>query len=215
MPATRLRNKGRETRRRLLEAAQTMLRRNEQQLELTKVARAAKLSSGAPYRYFESKAALLATLVERFYDRFDDAVLRPTFAEVGAWREREVFRTRRFVDFFYDDPLGAVVLRLRAGESRAAQTHWRRFQRAIAAASMNIIIGQQEGAIPSQIDPQFAGAAVIGGLWSALGHALTLRPRPPRKKVANSLCRFVSSALELAPAHPRPRRRVARPRPRG
>jgi AcrR family transcriptional regulator len=187
--------KGERTRQRILAAAVEELLAGHGHIELAAVARRARISAGAPYRHFRSKADLLASLITDFYDRFDSAVFKPSFSEKGAWHAREVCRTRRFVEFFYDEPLAPVILTLMSGTSEVAASHRKHVERAINAATRNIERGQAESAIPRHVDATIAGAAVIGGLLHAVGSALTRHPRPTRKRLADELCRFVAASL--------------------
>ncbi len=188
---------GDTTRRRLLDAATVELVNAAGDIELAAVARRAKVSPGAPYRHFESKAALLRTLVDDFYDRFEAAVFDPPLVELGTWKTREVERTRRFVAFYYAEPLSPVLLSSLSCEWEMARAQAVRLERAKLGAAKNIARGQREGAIPKDLDPQLAGAAVIGGFLHGLAAALG-RARPlPQARVAEALTRFLSSALEL------------------
>lgn len=188
--------RGQDTRRRLLDAATLELLASRGDVELAAVARRAQLSPGAPYRHFKSKADLLRTLVEDFYDRFDVAVMRPHLEEVGDWRTRELERTRRFVRFFYGEPAAPILLSLLSGEAEIVAAQASRIERAKAAAAKNIARGQDENAILPSLDPVLAGAAVIGGLFHGVAAALG-RNRLPRARVETALCRFVEAALEL------------------
>jgi AcrR family transcriptional regulator len=202
-PAT---TKGATTRRRLLEAAQLELMEGNGEIELGAVARRASVSPGAPYRYFESKADLMATLVEDFYDRFEVSVFKPAFAEAGDWRTRELQRTRRFVRFFYGEPIAKIFLSMLSGDSHVMRSQWQRIARAMGAAARNIQRGQEAGEIRKDIDPVLAGASVIGGLLHGVAAGLTSKPKIPEARVADAMCRFLVASLELGPAKVKKRR---------
>jgi AcrR family transcriptional regulator len=191
--------KGATTRKRLLEAAQVELVQGNGEIELGAVARRASVSPGAPYRYFESKADLMATLVEDFYDRFEVSVFKPALADEGDWRTRELERTRRFVRFFYGEPIARVFLSMLSGDSHVMRSQWQRIERAMAAATKNIQRGQKTGAIPKDIDAHLAGASVIGGLLHGVAAGLAREPRVPEARVADAMCRFLAASLELRP----------------
>jgi AcrR family transcriptional regulator len=155
------------------------------------------VSNGLPYRYFHSKAGLIAAVVDDFFDRFDEGVFKPGFEDVGDWAERERERTRRFVDFFYRDPLAPFVLAMLAGEREVIARQQIRIAEQIAAAADNIRRGQSEGAVPAELDPDLSAALVMGGLMQALVSAFERDPRPDQDTVAGALCRFVTDSLRL------------------
>jgi AcrR family transcriptional regulator len=198
--------RGQDTRRRLLDAAASELLSRRGDVELADVARRAQVSPGAPYRHFKSKGDLLRTLVNDFYDRFDAEIFKIGLEPLGDWRTRELERTRRFVAFFYREPIAPVLLSFLSGEAEVVAAQAARIERAKAAAAKNVRRGMSEGAIPATIDPVIAGAAVIGGFLHGVGAGLTASPPLSRARVERALCRFLVAALELAPPRKRGRR---------
>lgn len=189
--------KGQASRRRLLEAAAAELVERKGALELTRVAARAGVSNGLPYRYFASKAGLIAAVVDDFFDRFDERVFRPDFAAAGDWAEGERARTTELVRFYYDDPLAPFVMAMLAGEREVIARQQVRIAKQIAAAARNLRRGQQQGAVPQHLDPDLSAALVMGGLMQALVTAFSRDPRPARDEVAAALCDFVDDCLHL------------------
>jgi AcrR family transcriptional regulator len=201
--------KGQTTRARLVDAAERELREGGGALEITAVAGRAGVSPALPYRYFASRSELLAAVVDRFFDRFEAQVFRPAFLEHGDWFAREAVRTRRYVDFFFDDPMATPVLALLAGDRLVRERQAARLDRLVRAAARNIARGQREGAIPKRHDAALLGALVMGGLTEALLRALGSGPPRAREKLADALVAFVERTLE------RPDARAVRERGRG
>src|SRR3954463_3573535 len=117
MPATLPQTpKGSASRARLLHAASEELIERAGALEVMSVAARARVSVGLIYRWFESKAGLVAAVVDDFYDRADEAGFDPDPVPGGTGAEREHKRTELAVAFHYDDPLAPVVLSTLARE---------------------------------------------------------------------------------------------------
>jgi AcrR family transcriptional regulator len=187
------------SRQRLLRAAADELVERDGVLEVHSVARRAGGSVGLLYRYFDSKAGLLAAVVEDFYDRFDAAVIDPNPLPRGDWASRERLRTQLAIEFHYDDPLATVILGRLAREPEVAAVEARRIARHVEAAARNIERGQQRGEIPADVDPGLAGAMALGGLRQAIGEALA-RPQPPvREELAHQIWRFIAAAVRYRP----------------
>ncbi len=189
--------KGMATRLRLLGAAEEELVAGHGDFELSAVARKAGVSQGLPYRYFDSKAAMVAAVVDGFFDRFDRAVFKPKLEDEGDWATRERLRTARFVEFFYADRIAPFVLSLLAGHREVIAAQQRRIAEQITAAEKNIQRGQKEGAIPRSLDASLHAALVMGGFYQALLKAMSQRPIPTQKHVTNTLHVFLSRVLQL------------------
>ncbi|MEM7135545.1 MAG: TetR/AcrR family transcriptional regulator [Myxococcota bacterium] len=190
--------RGHATQRRLLEAARAELIENEGQMELAAVARRAGVSPGLPYRYFESKSALLVAVVEGFFDSLDEAVYRPVFAEVSDdWWEREKVRIEKMVEFFYDEPLGPYVATQLAGDAAVAATKTRRATQRVRGATANVETGKRLGRVPGFIDAELAGACLMGGVEQAIHLALTHRPKLARTRVVEQLQAFMRNVLQI------------------
>ena len=190
--------RGAASRTRLLHAAANELIERDGALEVVSVAARARVSVGLIYRWFDSKAGLVAAVVEDFYDRLDGAVFDPDPAPGASWAERERTRTELAVAFHYEDPLAHVVLSRLSREPRIAAIEADRVDRHIAAATRNLQSGQERGEIPPDLDPELVGAMVLGGIREVLRHALAREPqRPPRDAVVDELWRFIVAAVRF------------------
>jgi AcrR family transcriptional regulator len=199
--------RGAASRTRLLHAAAYELIERDGSLEVMSVAARARVSVGLIYRWFDSKAGLLAAVVDDFYDRVDAAVFDLDPVPEGTWGERERKRTELAVAFHYDDPLAPIVLSRLAREPGVAAVEGARIDRHIEAATRNLERGQERGEIPRELDPELVGAMVLGGIREVLRHALQRDPRPPRQAVTDELWRFIVAAVRFTD-HNRRRRRA-------
>ena len=189
--------RGQDTRRRLLQAAAEELLDREGVLEVASVAARAGVSVGLLYRYFASKAGLIAAVVDDFYDRL--------LAEVGQarelrgvdWATRERRRIELSVGFHYREPLAAVLLTSYAREPEVASLELRRVARLVDDAARNVRRGQQRGEIPEDVDAGFVGAMLIGGFRVAIGEALVRSQRPPEEQLVEDLWRFVTAGVRF------------------
>jgi AcrR family transcriptional regulator len=189
--------RGAASRSRLLAAAAAEMIERDGALEVASVAARARVSVGLIYRWFDSRAGLVAAVVEDFYDRLDAAVFDPDPVPGGDWAERERARTELGVTFHYDEPLAHVVLSRLAGEPQVSAIEAERVQHHVAAATRNLERGQRRGEIPSDLDPELVGAMVLGGMREVLRHALAREPRPPREAVVDELWRFIVAAVRF------------------
>src|SRR3954464_323606 len=190
MPATLPQtSKGSASRARLLHAASEELIERDGALEVMSVAARAHGSVGLIYRWFESKAGLLAAVVDDFYDRQDAAFIDmdPAPGRTGAERERA--RPELAVAFHYDDPLAPIVLSTLTKLPSIAAIEQQRLNRQIQEATKNLKSGQANGEIPEDIDPELVGAMVLGGTREVLRHALARKRRPRRQAVVDELWR--------------------------
>ncbi|MEN0063011.1 MAG: TetR/AcrR family transcriptional regulator [Myxococcota bacterium] len=180
--------KGEATRQRLLNAAGAELVANDGVVEIAAVAQRAGVSPSLLYKYFAGKGELVAAVVESVFERFDETVMRPELREVGlTWIVRERERVRRFVTFFYDDPLALTVVRLMVGEPEAAQARQSRMAWQTLAAAQNIRRGQAAGDLPIDVDADVTAAFLMGGLFESLSVALTADPVWERQRVTARL----------------------------
>jgi AcrR family transcriptional regulator len=194
LPQTR---RGAASRSRLLAAAADELIERDGTLEVMSAAARAKASVGLIYRWFDSKAGLVAAVVDDFYDRLDAAVFEPDPAPGASWAERERKRTELAVAFHYEDPLAHIVLSRLAREPRVASIEADRVDRHVTAATRNLERGQERGEIPRDLDPELVGAMVLGGIREVLRHALARERRPPREAVIDELWRFIVAAVRF------------------
>ncbi len=190
--------KGKATRSRLLAAAHDELVANGGGMELAAVSSRAGVSPGLPYRYFESKSALLVAVVEEFFDAVDDTVYRPTFEHVSDdWWQRERARIEALVNTFYNEPLGACLLSKLAGDVAVAEALERRRTRQVRGASKNVRLGKRLGIVPDHVDHELAGALLMGGVYQAISHALGRSPRMSKRRLIRGLCDFMKNVLAI------------------
>lgn len=203
--------RGRRTRGRLLGAGEADLLEHGR-LDVTRVARRADASLGLLYRYFAGKDALVTAIVDRFYDRYEDAVFaEPTQPEVG-WYVQERARLEREVAFLLTDPLAAAIVGAAPQEPAAALADAGRLQRHIDMAARNIRHGQRRGEVDDAVDPDLAAAGFIGGL-RAIVTAAHRRPRPATSQQVTELVWQLGGALippRTRPSTPEGRRGTSR-----
>lgn len=195
-----LTRRGAATRERLLRAAEAELIERDGALEVASVAARAEVSVGLLYRYFGSKAGLVAAVVESFYDRFHAQVADTDPAPDADWASRERKRLELSVAFHYREPLAAVVLSRLSREPEVAGVEVRRIGRLVEDAAKNVEAGQRRGELPADLDARTVGAMLIGGFRVAMGEALTRRPRPDTGVLVEELWRFVVNGVRHAGA---------------
>ena len=190
-----LTEKGRRTRARLLEAAEEELLEHGR-IEVTRVAERADASLGLLYRYFDHKDALVTAVVDRFYDRYEEAVFS-TPAPVGArWLDHESERIENEVRFLFSEPTSRRIVGGTPAEPAAAHADARRLNHHIEMAARNIEHGRSRGEISASVDPRLAAAAIIGGLRSCLAVALAPGSSMRPEQVVNTV-RSISAALVI------------------
>ena len=186
-----LTRRGTATRERLLAAAEAELIERDGALEVASVAARADVSAGLLYRYFGSKAGLVAAVVEDFYDRLHAEAADTDPAPGADWASRERARLELSVAFHYREPLAAVVLSRLGREPEVARVEVRRISRLVEDAAKNVAAGQRRGELPADMDARTVGAMLIGGFRVAMGEALTRRRRPGAEVLVEELWRFV------------------------
>lgn len=191
--------RGAASRERLLAAAGEELVARDGHLEVASVAKRAGVSVGLIYRYFGSRAGLVAAVVDDFYDRLDAAAMAVNPAPDADWAQREHLRTELGVGFHYDEPLATVILSSLGREPDVAAVEARRIARHVNLAARNIERGQQRGEIPPDLDPGIAGALVLGGMRQVLGEVLSREQPPPREVVVDAVWRLVVAAVRFRP----------------
>jgi AcrR family transcriptional regulator len=192
-----LTRRGAATRERLLQAAEAELVERDGALEVASVAARTEVSVGLLYRYFGSKAGLIAAVVESFYDRFHAEVADTDPAPAADWAARERKRLEFSVAFHYREPLAAVVLSRLSREPEVAAVEVRRIGRLVEDAAKNVTAGQRRGELPGDLDPRTVGAMVIGGFRVAMGEALTRARRPDPERLVEELWRFVVNGVRF------------------
>ncbi len=198
--APSLTRRGVATRERLLAAAEAELIERDGALEVASVAARAEVSVGLLYRYFGSKAGLVAAAVDSFYDRLHSEVADTDPAPDADWASRERKRLELSVAFHYREPLAAVVLSRLSREPEVAGVEVRRIGRLVEDAAKNVTAGQRRGELPSDLDPRTVGALLIGGFRVAMGEALTRSQRPEAEQLVEELWRFVVNGVRFTGA---------------
>lgn len=192
-----LTRRGAATRERLLRAAADELIERDGALEVASVAVRAEASVGLLYRYFGSKAGLVAAVVEDFYDRLHAEAADTDPAPGADWASREHKRLELSVAFHYREPLAAVVLSRISREPEVAGVEVRRIGRLVEDAARNVQAGQRRGELPADLDARTVGALLIGGFRVAMGEALTRREHPDPDALVEQLWRFVVNGVRF------------------
>lgn len=191
MTGPTLTRRGEETRSRLLDAAAAELIERDGALEVASVAGRAGVSVGLLYRYFGSKAGLVAAVVDDFYDRFEAEISEVDLDHDLDWAARERRRVERTVAFHCREPLAPVILLRLAREPEVADVEMRRIAGLIENATRGVHKAQRRGEIPSSVDATVVAAVVIGGFRVAIAESLT-RTRPPdQAALAEQLWHFM------------------------
>ncbi len=197
MTETALTRRGAATRQKLLEAAEAELIERDGALEVASVAARAGVSVGLLYRYFGSKAGLVAAVVDEFYTQLLDATSKAR--EAGdTWSEREKARTEISVDFHYSQPLARVILSRLSRDADVAALEVDRLAKVIDDAARSVQRGQRRGEIPEDVDARTVAAMLIGGFRIAMAEALTRRTRPDQQKLTEEMWRFVRHGARAA-----------------
>ena len=192
-----LTRRGAATRQRLLDAAEQELVERDGGLEVASVATRADVSVGLLYRYFGSKAGLVAAVVDAFYDRLHAQVTDVDPAPSTDWGTRERRRLELSVAFHYRDPLAAVILSKLAREPGVAAVETRRIGRLVEDAARNVQSAQRRGEIREDADPRTMGAILLGGFRVAMAEALIRPERPDPEELTDELWRFVVGGVRF------------------
>lgn len=183
-------------RERIVAAALKELIDGEGDFEIADVARRAGVSVGLAYHYFGSKAGLIAVLITDFHDRHR-AVVDHAVDKSLPWPVRERARLEASVDFLYADPATHLIMGKLNSSAEVIAIDTGRRAETIAMAARNIANGQKHGHISRQIDPVFAGAAIVGGINQAVAHALSSRKRPSAGELTEKLWTFITCGVLL------------------
>ena len=189
--------RGAVTRRRLLAAATEELVARDGQLEVDSVAGRARVSVGSIYRHFGSRAGLIGAVVDDFYTRYRTQALEINPAPGGTFPERERRRTEITVKFHFDDPLARVILWQLHLDPEVAAHEAKHIDEMIEEAAAVMALGQKRGELPSDRDPRFVGAMIIGGMRRVLAIALTSEPPLAERETARKLWVLNASIMGL------------------
>jgi AcrR family transcriptional regulator len=187
-------------RQQLLIAARDELISGEGALELGALTRRAGLSTGALYHHFGSKSGLVAAVYDDFYAGLQAATADEHLPD-SDWATRERERTGRFVAYHFDNPLAAVLLARIPSDTQLAELEAVYIQTMSARAAENIRHGKDLGQLPAGVDPDSAGAYVIGGLRNGIAQQLRRTPRRAPGRVADMLWQLTAATLGVE-GHP-------------
>jgi AcrR family transcriptional regulator len=185
-------------RQQLLDAACEELVRGNGVMELSALTRRAGLSTGALYHHFGSKSGLLIAIYDGFYERLREAVADTHLPADADWATREHERTRLFVARHFADPLAPILLSRATLDPQLPELEAAYLQNLIDNAADNIRHGQQLGQLPADLDPDSAGAYIIGGLRHGIAQQLRTTPPPSPDRVTERLWRLTAAALGVA-----------------
>lgn len=196
---TDLSPKALRTRSSLLDAARAELLERGGGLEVGRVAERAGVSVGLIYRYFNSRAGLLAAVAEDYYDRYQAAVIAADpLPGSDDWLRREELRAHLVVEFVYAEPLAPLLLVSLAREPEVAALEAQRIAENVRQGADNIRRGQALGQLNAGLDPELVSAMTLGGMHQALLEALARTPRPPADWLARQLWQYVRGVLVVA-----------------
>jgi AcrR family transcriptional regulator len=179
--------RGRATHAQLIAAARDELIQRDGLLEVDSVAARARLSVGAIYRHFNSRAGLVAAVVEDFYTRYRAEAFEVNPLPGGPFVERERRRNDLMVAFHYGDPLAKVILLNLHLDAAVAVREAAHIDLMMDLAANVMALGQRRGDLPADRDPAFIGAMIIGGMHRALAVALRSDPPVPQASTSRKL----------------------------
>ncbi|QLY28255.1 TetR/AcrR family transcriptional regulator [Nocardia huaxiensis] len=182
-------------RQQLLDAARAELLDGNGVVDLHALKRRSGLSTGALYHHFGSKAGLLVAVYEEFHRGLVAAIADDTLPAGGHWGDRERVRTRHFVAYHFGDPLAELLLSRIVMEPEVAELEAGALARLTASAGRNIRQGQRDGDIDAAIDPELAGACIIGALKYGIADLLRRDPRPSVDDASARLWNVIEGAL--------------------
>lgn len=189
--------KATRTRARILTAAANELIERDGNLEIATVAARCDVSQGLIYRYFDSKTALIAAVVDDFYDRYDQAVMDIDPLPGAVWAERERLRTKHSIEFYNRDALARIILLNRQKEPQVSLVEIRRLKAHIELGVQNIQIAQKKGEIPTSVNPEIASPMIMGGLREVIVQKLEGRLILNEAELLDELMKVILSIVEL------------------
>ena len=184
-------------RQQLLAAARDEIVRGNGSVDLASLTNRAKLSTGAVYHHFGSKAGLLAAIYNDFYDGLKAAIADAHLPADGTWAIRERERTRAWVVYHFDNPLAQYMLDRSATDPLLSELEAAYLQELISTAAVNIRRGQRQGQIPRGVDADVAAAYIIGGLRHGIAQQLRVHPRRTADHATEKLWRLIAATLGI------------------
>ncbi len=157
-----------DTRMLIISIAASELIETKGALEMSELAKHAKLSEGLAYYYFGNRAGVIAAVVDAFYDRYEEKVIAMRF-EGATWQIREQQRVKSSVEFFFNEPLTSVVFSYLSNEPEVVGVEKSRFRRQIELTEQNILEAQANGHIAKNVDAGLLGAMMHGAIrWGIM-----------------------------------------------
>lgn len=197
MAATRKKRDPQATRQQILRCASELLVQGNGALEMSWVANAAGVSQGLAYHHFGSKEGLFLAVVNDFYDRLEQDVLMPKLDDIPDWERRESERTRRYIDFLLDDPLGPVVIGRLAHSPALSALDSQRWEGLITVAARNIAQGQKSGRIVASESSELLAAMVLGAIRAGVARVINSESKVNRARLARDTWEFICRGLSL------------------
>jgi len=164
-------------------------------LEVESVAHRAGSSVGLVYRHFGSRAGLIGSVVDDFYQRYRAEALETNPAPRATFSVRERQRIETTVNFHYHDPLDRVISQNLHLDAEVAVMEGRHRREMTALAGTVVELGQRRGEVPVDRDPALVAALVIGGPREALGAAVSSNPPPPQRALASRIWLLVAAMI--------------------
>lgn len=185
------------TKHRLLQAAKAELLANGGQMEMSRVAVQADLSTGLAYHHFSSKAGLIAAVVDAFYAPLRNISYGAAIPLELNWEAREKARTEAMVDYFYDDEMAPLIAGRLAREPEVLDIEAAHMRALLDLGAKNIRQGQKLGVVDPRLDPEVTVSLLMGGVRLALDQAVLTDDRPPRAALKKHIWQFIRHALSL------------------
>ncbi len=186
---------------RLIMAAEAELLANQGHMEMSSVARRAGVSVGLAYHHFGSKTGVVAAVVDAFYEPIRDIALGEAIPVAQHWIEREHARTAALIGYHFQHPLAPLIAGRLAREPEVQDVERAHFDALLEAGARNIAQGQNYGLVDASLDPAVTVAMLMGGIQSAMNHALLSPQRPSEACLLEQIWAFISNALRLKAAN--------------
>lgn len=181
----------------LLQAAQAELLANAGQMEMSRIAARADLSTGLAYHHFASKAGLVAAVVDAFYEPLRDISYGTAIPLDLDWAAREHARTEALVDYFYDHEMAPLIAGRLAREPEVLDIETAHMRALLDLGAKNIRQGQKLGIVDPRLDPEVTVSLLMGGVRLAVDQAVLADDRPPRAALKKHIWQFIRHALSL------------------
>lgn len=134
--------------------------------------------------------------MDEFYRRLDAETVDDDMPGL-TWADRERERVRRLVHFAYSTPLAPVMLGLVMREPDLALADAEHTRTMTRYAAANLRRAQASSELSAALDPELAGAVIMGGLRQAIALALTSPEPPPPDALADALWTLVHATVSV------------------